>query len=65
MSLQFEDEDDLSTLCSTLIDSLDGWQYANNVESLYYSYVPIYEEDSNIFYMTLEPDTDVQLADAA
>lgn len=65
LSLQFEDEDDLSTLCSTLIDSLDGWQYANNVESLYYSYVPIYEEDSNIFYMTLEPDTDVQLADAA
>ena len=65
LSLQFEDEDDLSTLCSTLIDSLDGWQYANNVESLYYSYVPIYEEDSNIFYMTLEPDTDAQLADAA
>ena len=65
LSLQFEDEDDLSALCSTFIDSLDGWQYANNVESLYYSYVPIYEEGSNIFYMTLEPDTDVQFSDAA
>ncbi len=64
-ALQFEDADDLRDLCAHISDELDVWQEANEIEVVYYSCTPFYEEGSNILYMTLEPDMEVSNTEAA